>query len=311
MQKRIKSMIATGAAAAVLLTGGGVYAAGGGVKKSIEVIMNGVNLVVDGQTIPNDNILYNGTTYVPIRAVGDSLDKEIKWDAATSTVEINDKGNGVVEKDDLKIYGKAIKYKDQYTEVDMKIPVIEGLKNTALMNQINSEFEQKALDFKAEAEKLTKANVEDSKKQGWPIRTGSVNTEYQAGINNNGTLYISVTYYQYTGGAHGDYFKESLNLDLKNEKQLALKDLFSGDYKQVMAEEILKQMNNEKDQLFPETLTDFKATDDLNFYLADDALVIYFNIYEIAPYARGIVEYKIPYSQLKDVLNQSYVERLK
>lgn len=260
--------------------------------------MNGINLVVDGQTIFDDNILYNGATYVPIRAVAESLGKEVKWDAETNTVEIGDKNKNFIKKNGVKIYTKIIRYKDAYTEVNIKIPVIEGMKNPEVMDRLNQTFEKKALDFKKETEKMIKEVVDESQKQGWPLRTGSVYIEYEARINDNRTMSLSVTYYQYTGGAHGNYYRETVNLDLVNEKELSLKELFAGSdaYMQVLTDEILKQMANEKDNLFPEALENFKASDDLNFYLTDDAIVFYFNPYEIAPYARGIVEYEIPYN---------------
>jgi len=310
MKYKIRLVIAVAVAAAIL-TMGAVYAAGGGIKKSIQVIINGINLVVDGQTILNDNILYNGTTYVPVRALAESLGKEVKWDPKTSTVEIYDKDKNFIEKDGIRIYTKTVRYKDEYTEVNLKIPVIEGMENSELMAQLNQEFEKKALDFKRETERITKEVVEESKAQGWPLRTGSVYIEYEAQVNDNRTMSISVIYYQYTGGAHGNYNKETVNLDLVNEKELSLRELFDGsdDYKQVLTKEILKQMNNDKDNLFPETLKDFKASDDLKFYLTDEGIVFYFDPYEVAPYASGIVEYKISYESLKDVLNENYVQR--
>ncbi|HHV72498.1 MAG TPA: DUF4163 domain-containing protein [Clostridia bacterium] len=311
MKKKVKSIIAA-AVAAVILTGGAVYAAGGGMEKSIQVVMNGINLVVDSKTIFDDNILYNGTTYVPIRAVAEALGKEVKWDAETNTAEIGDKDQGFLEKNGIKIYTKTIKYKDAYAEVNLKIPVIEGMKNSEVMNQLNQAFEKKALDFKKESERMIKEVFEESKEQGRPPWTGSVYTEYEALINDNETMSISVTYYQYTGGAHGNYYKETVNLDLVNEKELLLKELFaeSDIYKQVLTDAIIKQMNKDRDNLFPETLTDFKATDDLKFCLTDEAIVFYFNPYEIAPYASGIVEYKVSYDSLKDVLNENYAQRL-
>ena len=42
----------------------------------------------------------------------------------------------------------------------------------------------------------------------------------------------------------------------------------------------------------------------------EEGIVFYFNPYEIAPYAGGIVEYKIPYDSLKDVLNKNYAQQL-
>lgn len=68
---------------------------GAEVKKTIEVIYNSVNLTVNGQKITADNILYNGTTYVPLRAVADALGKDIGWDGQTNTASINDKGTAV------------------------------------------------------------------------------------------------------------------------------------------------------------------------------------------------------------------------
>lgn len=305
MNKKSKSVI-TATMAAVLLTGGVVYAAGGGINKSIDVVMNAINLVVDGQTIFNENFLYNGTTYVPVRAVAESLGKEVQWDASTNTVEIGDKDKDYVEKDGIKVYAKNVRYKDEYTEVNLKIPVIEGIKNAEVMNQLNQRLEQKALDFKKETERMSREVVEESKKQGWPLRTGSVYTEYEARINENRTMSISVIYYQYTGGAHGMTNKETINLDLVNEKELLLKDLFAGsaDYLQALTDELVKQMNNDQESLFPSTLSTFKASDDLKFYLTDESIVFYFDPYEIAPYAAGIVEYKISYDALKDVLKK-------
>ncbi|NLT96308.1 MAG: DUF4163 domain-containing protein [Clostridia bacterium] len=175
MKKRIKSAIAA-VMVTVIMTGGTVYA-GGGIKESIQVVMNSVNLVVDGQTIVSQNILYNDTTYVPVRAVAESLGKEVKWDAETNTVEIGDKEKDFVEKNGIKIYAKTIRYKDEYTEVNLKIPVIEGMKNSEVMDRLNQGFEKKILDFKKETEKIVEEVVEESKKEGWPLRNGSVYSE--------------------------------------------------------------------------------------------------------------------------------------
>lgn len=59
--------------------------------KTIEVVYNTVNITVNGTKINADNILYNGTTYVPLRAVSEALGKEVGWDQATKTASINDK----------------------------------------------------------------------------------------------------------------------------------------------------------------------------------------------------------------------------
>lgn len=63
------------------------------VTKAIEVVYNSVNLTVNGKKVEADNILYEGTTYVPLRAIAEILDKEVGWDQATKTASINDKGS--------------------------------------------------------------------------------------------------------------------------------------------------------------------------------------------------------------------------
>lgn len=55
------------------------------------------NDVIQTQRDVNGNvvypIIYNGTTYLPVRAVGNMLDIEVGWDQETKTVSLND-GNG-------------------------------------------------------------------------------------------------------------------------------------------------------------------------------------------------------------------------
>lgn len=72
-------------------------AVGETVKKSIEVVYNSVNLIVNGEKVNADNILYNGTTYVPLRSIAEMLGKEVGWDQETNTASIDDKTGIPVE----------------------------------------------------------------------------------------------------------------------------------------------------------------------------------------------------------------------
>lgn len=88
MKKELRGFI-VGMLVMVMLMGTVAFA--GGVKQKIDVVFNAVNLEVNGKPVKVDNILYNGTTYVPIRAVSEMLDKEVGWDGKTNTAIINDK----------------------------------------------------------------------------------------------------------------------------------------------------------------------------------------------------------------------------
>lgn len=62
-----------------------------GRKKTIEVLFNVVKLELNGQKVNSDTIVYEGTTYVPLRAVAEMLGKEVDWNQATQTANIKDK----------------------------------------------------------------------------------------------------------------------------------------------------------------------------------------------------------------------------
>jgi len=95
MKKHFKGFFIGAIITSVLMTNSFTMAQS--MKKMIEVVFNGVNLKVNGQVVKADNILYNGTTYVPLRAIGEMLGKDIGWDQDTNTASINDK----VFKDEL------------------------------------------------------------------------------------------------------------------------------------------------------------------------------------------------------------------
>lgn len=75
---------------------GGVFAAN--TTKTIDVQYLDIKLVVDGvQVTPKDAngavvepFVYSGTTYLPVRAVGETLGKQVGWDRKSKTVYIGE-----------------------------------------------------------------------------------------------------------------------------------------------------------------------------------------------------------------------------
>lgn len=89
-------------------------------KKQMEVDYLDIKLVVDGKEVTpkdvNGNVVepfvYNGTTYLPVRAVGEALGKTVLWDGETKTVYLGEMSQltvtGTMEKADTtpeKTYG--------------------------------------------------------------------------------------------------------------------------------------------------------------------------------------------------------------
>jgi len=65
-------------------------------SEGITVHYNDITLVVDGTVMPAKMVegtlvepfIYNGTTYLPVRSVGEALGKEVHWDGGTGTVYV-------------------------------------------------------------------------------------------------------------------------------------------------------------------------------------------------------------------------------
>lgn len=71
------------------------------VTQKIEVIADRITIMVNGKGTEADTILYNATTYVPLRMVSELLSKDVDWEQTTKTVSINDQ--------DASIKGQEIK----------------------------------------------------------------------------------------------------------------------------------------------------------------------------------------------------------
>lgn len=94
--KKVNKLIA-GAIIVVLITGTlftSVFAAS--FEQSIKVVYNNIKLVIDGKQVdPKDAngntvepFIYNGTTYLPVRALSTALGVNIEWDNSTATVNV-------------------------------------------------------------------------------------------------------------------------------------------------------------------------------------------------------------------------------
>ena len=136
------------------------------------------------------------------------------------------------------------------------------------------------------------------------------NVDYDIKKNSDNILSIMIIYYKFAGGAHGDYEHVVYNIDMKNGKFISLSDLFKEkiDYKTVINEEIRKQIEDLiKTDKQNKGIYEFEGiSDKQKFYIQDDNLVIYFDLYEIAPYAAGIPEFIINVNKIDHILKTEY-----
>ncbi len=96
MKKRMQGMVA-GLLVGVVLTSGVAGAKSG--TEMIEAAYNNIKIFVEGVKIePKDAMgnsvepfIYNGTTYLPVRAVGEAIGKTVSWDGTTQSVYLGEK----------------------------------------------------------------------------------------------------------------------------------------------------------------------------------------------------------------------------
>ncbi len=96
MNKRLQGF-AAGILCCVLFAGISVFAKNA--TETIQAMYKDIKIYVDGVKIdPKDAngnkvepFIYNGTTYLPVRAIGDAIGKQVAWDGATSSVYLGEK----------------------------------------------------------------------------------------------------------------------------------------------------------------------------------------------------------------------------
>ncbi len=135
-----------------------------------------------------------------------------------------------------------------------------------------------------------------------PIRLFEVS--YIPDITYNGNCTISLYYdeYIYMGGAHGVTFRTSDTWDIKDASYIRLEDIVTYEYgefdyiRQLIIDKV-KQLAGSEDFIYYGNFEQNISCQFYyeNFYLVPAGLKIYYQQYDIAPYAAGIPEFLIPF----------------
>ena len=200
------------------------------------------------------------------------------------------------------ISNNNVKTESPTMSVDLHIPVISGLTDNRIQSKINAQWEKHALDLEKELAAEIDSYVKYNEQNDFPIRPYQLVTRYQECYQNDNLLSLYVDYYQYTGGAHGMTNRQPYNIDLHSGNELAIKDLFQADYdyQSIINKEIRAQIALNPGNYFTDNMGFNGITENQSYYIQNGVLVVYFSQYEIAPYAAGIPEFKIPLSNFQD-----------
>lgn len=121
-------------------------------------------------------------------------------------------------------------------------------------------------------------------------------------------LVLKLEGYNYPfGAAHGMPTQVYVHLNLENGNMYSLKDLFKpdSDYVTVLSNIVGEQIKNDPqyDYVFPDTYQGIQP--DQPFYVTGDALHLYFQPYDIAPYAAGFPTFTIPFRDIMNLIDEN------
>jgi hypothetical protein len=171
-------------------------------------------------------------------------------------------------------------YKIRKPNINISIPQISNLKDKSIESKINLLLKEKSLSFINLSSKDT-----------------SYATDYKVTYNKDSILSILFFQrYNTIGAAHGYYMYDSITIDLISGHVYKLKDFYGTnenyktDISKIINIEAGKKVESGEVSLIN---VDTIEAGEENFYVLDNYIVLYYNPYEIASYADGIIEFYI------------------
>ncbi|MFH6767534.1 DUF3298 and DUF4163 domain-containing protein [Gaetbulibacter aquiaggeris] len=195
--------------------------------------------------------------------------------------------------------------------VEINIP--EAIGDMTIAEVINSEINHTVMSALhiGDSENITSKSVEES--------IDTFNKEYKNFMNefpdsaqvwnaeidgeviyqSDEIISVSISSYVNTGGAHGIFHISFLNFSAETGKRIPNGNLFNDitAFKN-MAKTYFDTSIKDKSTLFEKD----NFTLPVNIGYTEDGLILAYNVYEIAPYSTGLIDFTIPYEEADDYL---------
>lgn len=192
----------------------------------------------------------------------------------------------------------------EYMNIDVHYPEVKGLADKKFQKTLNQYFKDHVMQLQKQIKKEAKIEYENHIADTPSYKYEMIST-YSVKESLNQYLVISLFDYIYTGGAHGLPTQSYVTVDLSENKILTLDQLFDDkiDYKKQIKDLVVKQIEertDKKDKFFDDFYDLVNLTEAYNFYITSKGdLVIVFNVYEVAPYSTGVMEFTLKKENLK------------
>lgn len=199
-------------------------------------------------------------------------------------------GNVVVLTTDIENF--RVRLSNRYSEFLIN-KALTAQKKFFVANNIKTLYPQAVQDYK------------NSLLNGYPFNPHGAFLNYSVTYNENCVLSFYYDTYTYTGGAHGTTLRLADTYGLNTGREIPLSAYFQDkvNYRKKVLQIILDEAdkrNKEDPNLYFDDYRSLikKYFNEQSYYLTPDGIVIFYGQYEIAPYAVGMPEFLIPYSQI-------------
>ncbi|MCR9288397.1 MAG: DUF3298 and DUF4163 domain-containing protein [Bacteroidetes bacterium] len=155
--------------------------------------------------------------------------------------------------------------------------------------------------------------VEDFKADSIPVPMFSYDNDMCVIWNEDSLLVLSYLYYSYEGGAHGNFGKDHVNLDLRSKSKLQLEDVFEDGFEEKIASALEKALRRKYDLRPSDDIREIVDVDKIpvtdNFYLTGGGIGFYYPPYELGPWAAGDFDFFVRYEDIEELLKPSFLDR--
>ncbi|MCD8036754.1 MAG: DUF4163 domain-containing protein [Clostridiales bacterium] len=239
--------------------------------------------------------IINDRTMVPLRAIAEAFDADVEWDGETYTVTVTDSNTVTsVDEESIKTEYTAEDGTLLYT-IDCVYPQLNGSVNAEGKSAINETIKN-----------IITANLEPLEAE---IKTAaeewySSDNTYFTALSIEGDYKVTYLtddivslYYDLTADFHGVHpstIREGITIDLKTGEELALSDFIDGDINTAIKSAYEKATAENPDLFFENIMDSFDdIIDEIDFYIEDDSVMLFAQLYAVAPYAGGFIPVKM------------------
>lgn len=211
----------------------------------------------------------------------------------------------------VKLQALGVNIAERTYKGEIKYPEVTNLVNKGAQDKINNTIKKHieksyagsiALKEAKQAERQAYINEhghEVPKDQEYSF-SYKYTVTYDVKYNKDNLLSVLIYDYIYTGGAHGMSSVNTYNFDVLTGNQVSLNSVTkSSTARSKIKDYVKKDLQNQNAKIgmiFEHQLNDISIDNNRPFYFYDNGIAVKFYEYEVAAYAAGMPESKVPYS---------------